>query len=72
MIQPFAMRPELHFGDCNVAEFVLLAKKLGRSVIDLRLDLACRGEPGFEVRHTQVLIALDRVTSVSWRRSGTP
>jgi len=47
-------------------DFTVSVTRVGRSSIDLAVDIACAGKPRFAVRYTQVLTDLAEGTSRPW------
>lgn len=50
----------------DLLDFAVKLTRVGRSSIDLEIDVTCNGEPRFSVRLTQVLIELAGGTSQPW------
>jgi 4-hydroxybenzoyl-CoA thioesterase len=51
----------------DLLDFAVKLTRVGRSSIDLEVEVTCEGAPRFTVRLTQVLIALAGGTSQPWR-----
>lgn len=50
----------------DLLDFTVGVTRVGRSSVDLTVDVACNGEPRFSVRFTQVLTALTQGKSAAW------
>lgn len=47
-------------------DFALFADAIGRSSVDLRMDITCAGERRFGVRYRQVLVDMSTGKSIEW------
>jgi 4-hydroxybenzoyl-CoA thioesterase len=50
----------------DMLDFTITVTRVGRSSVDLNVDIDCAGERRFSVRFTQVLTDLSEVTSRPW------
>ncbi len=50
----------------DLLDISVAVERVGRSSVDLALDILCAGEPRFTVRYTQVLITMAEGRSTPW------
>ena len=50
----------------DMLDFTVRVTRVGRSSVDLAVDIGCAGEPRFAVRYTQVLTDLAKGSSRPW------